>query len=134
MKPFLHTALAVLTLGCGSDSTDNVADSGSAATLYSEMIGVFSLSCGTGCHMGGSSSGGLALDADVAAANLIDMPSAGDSSWIRVVCGDAESSSLYQKLFDPAPYGDPMPLGIPLEDDEVAAIVDWINSDECGAD
>ena len=133
MKPLLYTALASLAFGCGKDATDTPADSGGEASHYDEMISVFSVSCGTGCHMGGSSSGGLALDAEVAAGNLVDMPSAGDSSWMRVVCGDAENSSLYQKLFDPAPFGDPMPLGVPLEEAEIAVIEDWINSEECGA-
>ena len=133
MKIFLLTALAVFAVGCGKDATDAESDSGGEATLYDEMIGVFNASCGVGCHTGGQSAGGLALDADVAAGNLIDMPSAGDPSWMRVICGDAENSSLYQKLFDPAPYGDPMPLGVPLEDAEIAIIEGWINSDECGA-
>ena len=132
MKPVLCATLALFALGCGKDTTDSSTDSG-GESAYDAMTALFDASCGAGCHTGGASSGGLALDAATAAANLVDMPAAGSSEWTRVVCGDVENSSLYQKLFDPAPYGDPMPLGVPLTEDEMMVIETWINSDECGA-
>ena len=120
------------SLGCAKDGDSDGADSGNLSA-FDSMMTVFEESCGVGCHTGGSSFGGLALDPGVAEANLIDMPSAGDSSWIRVVCGDAEQSGLYQKLFRPAPYGDPMPLGGPLSDGDIDTIRAWIESEECGS-
>jgi hypothetical protein len=101
-------------------------------TAYEAMTNVFEESCGAGCHTNGSDSGELSLDASVAAMSLVDMPADGDSSWMRVVCGDVGSSALYQKLFDPPPFGDPMPLGIGLASEDVAKIKAWIESDECG--
>ncbi len=123
-------SVGLWTVGCGKDTTDG-GDSGSV-TAYSAMIDLFEQSCGAGCHMDGSSFGNLALDEADAAANLVDMPAAGDSSWMRVVCGDVGQSALYQKLMNPAPFGDPMPLGVSLTDSEMAVIQAWIESDECG--
>ena len=120
--------LGLIGLGCGKDTVES--DSGSTSE-YDAMTAVFDASCGAGCHTAGSSSGGLNLDADVAADNLVDMPSQGDSEWTRVVCGDAESSSLYMKLFDPAPFDDPMPLGQGASDDDIATIKAWIEGPEC---
>ncbi len=120
--------LGMIGLGCGKDSGDDSGD----LTEYDAMTAVFQDSCGDGCHTGGSISGGLDLDAAVAAANMVDMPSQGDSSWMRVVCGDADASALYTKLFDPAPYEDPMPLGISASADDIAIIKAWIEGEECG--
>ena len=120
--------LGLIALGCAKD---NGSDSGDL-TEYDAMTAVFEESCGAGCHTDGSSSGGLDLDAAVAAANLVDMPADGDSSWMRVVCGDADASALYTKLSDPAPFEDPMPLGDSISDDDMAIIKAWIEGDERG--
>ena len=132
MRQSLWTVSLFLVSGCGKDSDSVGFDSG-GLSVFEAMMGIFEESCGAGCHMGGASFGGLALDAGVAQANLVDMPSAGDSSWIRVICGDAEQSSLYQKLFRPAPFGDPMPLGVSLSEGEIDVIRAWIESEDCGA-
>ena len=130
MRVLACVAVGLWGVACGKDTSDG-GDSGTATT-YSAMIELFEQSCGAGCHMDGSSFGNLALDAADAASNLVDMPAAGDSSWMRVVCGDINQSALYQKLMNPAPFGDPMPLGVSLTDSEMAVIQAWIESDECG--
>jgi len=119
--------LGMAGTGCSKDSDDT-----GTLSDYDAMTAVFADSCGPGCHTDGSSSGSLALDAASAAANLVDMPADGDSSWMRVVCGDADNSALYQKLFDPAPFDDPMPLGDTLSASDIDLIKAWIESDECG--
>ena len=119
--------LGMTSMGCGKDSDDT-----GDLSDYDAMTAIFSESCGAGCHTDGSSSGSLALDAASAAANLVDMPADGDSDWTRVVCGDSDNSALYQKLFDPAPFGDPMPLGTGLSEADLAVIKAWIDGDECG--
>jgi hypothetical protein len=120
--------LGLIGFGCGKDTGSDSGD----LTEYGAMIAVFEESCGAGCHTDGSNSGGLDLDAAVAAGNLVDMPSQGDSTWTRVVCGDADASALYTKLFDPAPFEDPMPLGNSASADDIAIIKAWIEGEECG--
>ena len=132
MRQSLWAVGLVLLSGCAKDSDTLGFDSG-GVSAFDVMIGIFEESCGAACHTGGASFGGLALDAGVAQANLVDMPSAGDSSWIRVMCGDAEQSALYQKLFRSAPFGDPMPLGVSLSEGEIDVIRAWIESEDCGA-
>ena len=125
--------LGLLVSGCAKDSDTVDQDSG-VLTAFDAMIVVFEESCGAGCHTGVRVLEGL--PSTQVASNLVDMPSSGDSSWIRVVCGDAEQSALYRKLFPFEPdelYGDPMPLGVSLPDADIAIIRKWIESEECGS-
>jgi hypothetical protein len=119
--------LALIAFGCNKDTGGD-----SGMSDYDAMTAVFDASCGAGCHTDGSSSGGLDLDAFVAAGNLVDLPAQGNSTWTRVVCGDADSSALYTKLFDPAPFEDPMPLGNSASASDIAIIKAWIEGEECG--
>jgi hypothetical protein len=61
--------LALIAFGCNKDTGGD-----SGMSDYDAMTAVFDASCGAGCHTDGSSSGGLDLDAFVAAGNLVDLP------------------------------------------------------------
>ncbi len=83
------------------------------------------------CH-GGARSGGLDLRPEVAHANLIDVPSAGDAE-ARVVPGDPQRSTLWRKLAAATVPGSvriansPMPIGAaPLSEEELELVRLWI--------
>ncbi|MFT5431017.1 MAG: mono/diheme cytochrome c family protein [Myxococcota bacterium] len=90
---------------------------------------IFMASCaGTSCHTGGGMSGGLALDPDVAAINLVGVASTVSAGAIRVVPKDTVNSVLIQQLGDNSP-GLAMPLGgTTLTAAQQQPIIDWINS------
>lgn len=87
---------------------------------------IFDTKC-AGCHVG-ASLGGLALDKDVAAENLVNKASAKDGA-LRVVPGDADKSYLIDKLRNRNDIGgDPMPqFQAPLPEADIATIEAWIN-------
>lgn len=86
---------------------------------------LFRRSCGgAGCH-GGDAAAGLDLFDDRWIDQLVDQPSSQCEGWIRVVPGDPAASVLFDKLGTPA-CGLPMPVGQPLEADEIACVEAWI--------
>lgn len=52
------------------------------------------------CHSGSSPASGLSLSADVAYANIVNVPSVKSPSTLRVKPGDADSSYLYRIITD----------------------------------
>lgn len=82
-----------------------------------------------GCHIGGSS-GGLNLDAPGSDLNLINIPSAQNAGFTRVVPGDPLGSLLLLKInCDEPGLGVRMPFGGPnLSLAQQALIFDWINA------
>jgi hypothetical protein len=73
----------------------------------------------SGCHGGGSASGGLAMpDIDATHGTLIDA--------VYVIPGDASCSHLVDHL-EPAGLGD-MPPGVTLDEAERCAIRQWIDA------
>src|SRR5690349_7993163 len=72
------------------------------------------------CHSGGSAS--------YSYANLVRVPANEDSTYVRVLPGDAANSYLYMKLTaDPRIHGGGMPLGAPPLDAPTLALVSgWI--------
>lgn len=84
----------------------------------------------TQCHAGGNAPLGLAMD-DLATSqsNLINVDSATNSSFKRVLPGDAENSFLYLKISGAPIAGNQMPLGeAPLDQETQNTIKDWINN------
>jgi hypothetical protein len=81
------------------------------------------------CHSGSGAPLGLVLDnLEQSAANLINMDSATNSSFKRVLAGDADNSFLYMKVSGNPVAGNQMPLGqTPLSADAQQLIKDWIN-------
>ena len=84
----------------------------------------------SGCHLGGGSSGGLNLDPPGSDLNLINVQSAQNPSFTRVVPGDPLASLLFLKLNCDSPgLGSRMPLGGPnLSLTQQALIFDWIEA------
>ncbi len=84
----------------------------------------------SGCHLDGGSSGGLNLDSPGSDLALIDIPSAQDGNFIRVLPGDPLASLLFLKLnCDNPGLGSRMPLGgSNLSLTQQALIFDWIEA------
>jgi hypothetical protein len=82
------------------------------------------------CHtnVGRAPAGGLNLLADVAYANLVNVPSRAKSGAILVIPGDPEGSYVVQKLTGAAGIvGARMPrTGAPLTDGQILIIKRWI--------
>ena len=123
-------------LGC-TVTTHKGGDSGGDTSLVTGTFthinqNTFQKSCAfSTCHGSASSagSGGLSLAEDSAYDNLVNVPSVGDPSQIRVVPGDADSSYIIKKLTGASDItGDPMPSGGELPDDQITEIKDWINA------
>ncbi|MFV8817025.1 hypothetical protein [Haliea sp. E17] len=98
------------------------------ATLSEIQSRVFNVSCAfSGCH--GSGAGGLNLKAGQSFANLVNIPSSQNSSFIRVIPGDADNSLLVRKIEGTQPFGLRMPLGGgPLSSANIQLIRDWIDA------
>jgi len=130
----------LLSIAACSESTDpGVTQPVELATFDRIQATILAPSCATsGCHSGGvtGSSGGLALDAAHAYANLVGAApgnlAAKADGKLRVKAGDAENSFLVWKLmFHASPagrdYGAPMPLGgQPLTNGEIEYIRRWV--------
>lgn len=104
-------------------------DEGPDASKFSRIQQeIFTPICAV-CHSGSGAPLGLALDSlEVSAANLINMDSATNSSFKRVLAGDADNSFLYMKVSGNPVAGNQMPLGqTPLSADAQQLIKDWIN-------
>jgi hypothetical protein len=106
------------------------------STLATIQAAVFEQhGCTTAACHGAAASGGLDLRADVAWANLVDVPSTALPDQKRVDPGDPTHSLLWRKLakatlggFGDVP-GAPMPNGLPpLSSDELGAIEEWIRA------
>lgn len=82
------------------------------------------------CHFGNNAPLGLRMDSiDASIANLIDVDSATNATFKRVLPGDAENSFLYLKITGAAIAGNQMPLGqSPLEANTQNVIKQWIDS------
>lgn len=83
------------------------------------------------CHSGtGSTSGIMDMDlrdADASHATLVNVTSAQDSNFTRVLPGQSANSYLVHKLQGVATVGGQMPPGTPLTAAQIAAIEQWIN-------
>ena len=114
-----------LTLGVMALSLGACAGGEPAPTFAEVRDDIFVPSCGFGtCH--GSAAGGLQLDGDSVAADLIGAPSRGAAGEILVVVGDPDNSYLIKKLEDAGIEGDPMPPGAPLAADRIEVVRAWI--------
>jgi hypothetical protein len=98
------------------------------ASFSSIQSHVFTPMC-TACHSGSAAPRGLRLDAANSFALLVNTPSGGVPSLMRVKPGDADNSYLVQKLEGHAAVGARMPLGGPYLDASAMALIrQWINN------
>ena len=101
-----------------------------AAVTFDEIqTNVFTPTCATaGCHSGAGAPQGLRLEAGMAFANLVDVPSNEVPTLDRVEPGDPDNSYLVQKIEGTAAVGARMPLGgQPLSQDLIDDIRQWIS-------
>jgi hypothetical protein len=99
-------------------------------SFASEVQPIFTNNCATsGCHTAAASASSLVLAAGSAFGNIVNVPSAQQSSLRRVLPGDADNSYLVRKIRgDAGINGRRMPLNrTPLTDAQIATIVNWIN-------
>lgn len=84
----------------------------------------------TQCHAGGNAPLGLRMDdLETSAANLINVDSATNATFKRVLPGDAENSFFYLKIIGAAIAGNQMPLGqAPLDTQTQETIKQWIDN------
>lgn len=95
---------------------------------YTQFQTIFDTSCGN-CHPGNTGAGNLGLGDGFSYANLVDVPSDGLPSMLRVAPGDPLASMLFLKLNcdDPPGLGVRMPLNAsPLSLTQQAFFFDWI--------
>ena len=112
--------------GDNGDNGDNGETTVTLATLSAE---IFTPNCAvSGCHSGPGASGGLSLEADTIAGEIIDVLS--QSYGIqRVAPGDPENSLIVKKARGDADAGGRMPRGAAaLSSAEIAKIVEWIEA------
>ena len=127
--------LLVLSAACDEGGSGTTPESSSFGRIQTR---IFDRAC-TSCHTSGTSftaQSGLALEAAVSYASLVNAPSKNDAARAdglrRVVPGNPEKSLLYHKLLWEAghhahDYGSPMPMGgEPLSKGEVEYVRRWI--------
>ncbi len=138
---------AFIVAGCSSDSDDpdtdvepivdpevdpeidpEVDNDRLVATFPSIRENVLAVNCAfSGCHSGSFAPFGLAMDADVAYSNLVNVMSGQQADVVRVAPGDPDNSYLIQKLEGTATIGLQMPRGAtPLPAETIQIIRDWI--------
>ncbi len=125
---------AALAVSCGGGSSGGMMGAPPPplqATLDSIQSNIFTPSCAlSGCHAGSTPQMGQNLSAGMAYANILNVASTEQPSFLRVKPGDAANSYLYMKITGDARItGVQMPkVGGPLTADKIAAIRDWINA------
>lgn len=89
---------------------------------------IFTQRCAVrGCHDSQARTADLDLSAGNAYANIVNVRSVQNPSWIRIVPGDPTRSLLYRKVSeDSPPVGSRMPLGGRLSDEQIMLIRLWI--------
>lgn len=101
-----------------------------APTLESIQTNIFSAVCAVTCHRSPTPQENLNLEAGKAYENLVNIPSEGITSMMRVLPGEADNSYIIWKLEEGRTEikGQRMPLNLPaLSDEKIQAICDWIN-------
>jgi CHRD domain/Bacterial Ig domain len=95
------------------------------------QVRVFNASCAfAGCHFGAAPPRGLNLEAANSFTSLVNVPSGGAPTVMRVAPGEAPNSYLVRKLEGtPGIVGNRMPLGrAPLPQNVIDGIKAWVNA------
>lgn len=103
-------------------------------TFTDDVQSLFTKKC-VACHNDRSPGSGLSVQKGSSIANLVGIASTEVPAMPRVTPGDSANSYLAHKLLDThldvGGSGKKMPLSGRLKDEEIAAIISWI--DDCGA-
>ncbi len=103
----------------------------SGPTLAQVQEQVFTPHCAVAeCHDSQTARSGLVLQAGLAYANLVEVPSRERPAVLRVAPGEPDDSYLYLKISAPIPpEGDRMPQGLlPLSADLIGLVRAWIEA------
>lgn len=113
-----------------TDAGEEPDTEGAGVTLAQLSNDIFTPNCATsGCHGGASRSGGLSLNADVIANEIIGVSSRGKSDVKLIEPNDPTNSYLLRKIEGTDIVGGQMPLGGGrLADEQIAAIRAWIEA------
>jgi len=117
--------------GSTSDGTDTTTTVG-AVGYEADIQPIWDAKCVEGCHIDGGSKPDLPLNAGVSHGAIVGVASQQLVSMNMVEPGDVEKSYLWYKLnntqADVGGMGLSMPLGMPLDEADMAKIEAWINS------
>ncbi len=121
-------------------STETMGSAACEPTTAGVFAAVMSEGCDVlGCHGGNQPAAGLDLSVESELeSRLVGVASACDGSPI-VVAGDPDASLLVRKLEGTQTCGDPMPIGMTLDDELVDCVASWIaglesSCEQCGGD
>ena len=135
----------VITSSAGSilDGSANGTAGGDYISLFTVMAGapsattfsaiqndIFNVSCAlSGCHTGGSPTGGMNLSSGQAYLNIVGIASSEVPGLQRITPGNANDSYMVQKLEGTAAVGAQMPFGAaPLSNAKIQNLRDWIDA------
>lgn len=102
----------------------------SGATFSAIQSNIFNVSCAlSGCHTGGSPTGGMNLSEGMAYTNIVGVASSEVPGLQRINPGNADDSYMVQKLEGTAAVGAQMPFGsAPLSTASIQNLRDWIEA------
>lgn len=119
--------------GTGTDTgtTDATGTTGDpTAPTFANVQAIFAASCS--CHASDAGLGGLSLSMANAYANIVGKKSVGLPTMNLITANDPSNSYLYLKITNThvaaKGVGDPMPAAMPLPDDKIMLIEEWINA------
>lgn len=101
---------------------DDTGGDGPELTYENDILPIFQAYGCVGCHSDASPLGGHSLE------TRTSLMTTGEHAPVVIAC-DSRSSVLIQKMLDPPPFGDVMPLANPnrVSPDELATIAAWID-------
>ncbi len=127
---FILISALILLVACSEEKSSPTAPNSTAISFANDVQPIFNNNC-IGCHAPGGPAPAqlLNLSAGVSFANLVNKPSAQDSTWLLVDPTDDSKSLLYHKLKGTATVGPNavMPPAGPLANDVVDIIEQWLN-------
>lgn len=128
---FVRTLVA---LGAALFLSTSAAMAACDVAFTDDVQSLFTKKC-VACHNDRSPGSGLSLQKGSSIASLVNVPSTELATMPRVTPGDSAASYLAHKLLDThldvGGSGKKMPLSGRLKDEEIAAIISWI--DDCEA-
>lgn len=118
----------LVLVACNEKESSPTAPASTEISFANSIQPIFNNNC-VGCHSPGGPAQFLDLSSGVSYANLVNQPSAQDSTWLLVDPSDDSKSLLYQKMKGSATVGPntSMPPAGVLANDVVDKVEQWIN-------